>query len=374
MNLGQCQLALFGVLALSSMGVPGFCQQIIVDEDFDALVPPARPLGWAAIGSLPTDWYTGFAVTNSCMPSPPASSGIIGHQLLCNDEYWTGGTCGITGGTRLLASSIPVIVSGSYEIEFDYYLDINSAGGDHAKVRLASWMVGAPHPVALASDTTNMVQGVWTHFQTTVPASALAHFQAPYDWVGLEFRQHVAAPSSRPGWALDNVKITLMPSLNYSVGCDQSTGHDLDGDGAPDLWCPCFNYGSPGAGCANSVGAGASISVGGSDSLLQDDLLVHVSGVPAGELTILARGNWAVTPWVSGTGISCLTGPMSRLGFRTTGTGGDASWGGAGFISSNAWTVGTSLNLMAYYRDPAAFSCNSANYNWSNSISLTVTL
>ena len=363
-------LALF-LVALSPLSSLR-AQEVFLDEDFNGLSAPQRPIGWTWASSTPLDWFTGFGSTNGCMPAPPASSAASGLQLLGNNEFWNAGACGIKNSARMLSSAIPVLPGEGYRVSLDYYLDIDVAAGDKARIALANWQMGAPSPVLVAKESSGLLQGVWTHLEVDVPPSALANYSAPYTEVGLEFRITAAVPSTRAGWAIDNVRVTAFPQLTYTTGCDQSSPHDLDGDGSPDLWCPCFNFGQPGAGCANSATSGATITPAGSDRFLTDDLSIDVEGVPNGKPAILVRGGVATTPFASGAGILCLAGPLTRLGVRVSDGAGTASWGGSGYLSSNGWSPGTTLNFMVQYRDAGSGTCAGTFFNWSNSISLVV--
>ncbi len=347
-------------------------QTVVLSEDFDGLSAPHTPPGWHRLAMIPMDWTTGSAITNGCMPTMPPGMGITGNQLLGNTEYWNPGVCGIDGETRLLTAAIAIQPGMNYRVTFDYYLDVDVAGGDEATVRFHSWLINAPSSTAVASSQSGLVQGAWTHFDAVMTASSLAQYAASTVQPGLEFKVKTAAPSGRAGWALDNLLVIEQPSLSYTSGCGQNGPHDTNSDGVPDVWCPCINYGAVGAGCANSAFSGATISLAGSDLFSVDDLTLSLSGIPSNKFAMLVSGNAAPTPWVSGTGVSCIIGPFFGHGVRSGDALGNATWGGPGFLSSNGWVAGTQLNLMVQYRDRANFWCNNATFNWSNSISMTV--
>ena len=351
---------------------PVLAQEVFIDEDFESQTTPGIPRGWSKVAAPPFDWYTGFPSTNGCMPAPPATSAASGVHLLANNELWNPGVCGIRLGGRALSETVPILPGENYRVSFDYYLDIDVQAGDTARVSFANWQVGAPNPVPIASNTNGLQLATWAHLEVDIPASALTQYVGTYDFVALDFRLKAAMPSTHAGLALDNIHVSTAPHLSFTQGCDQSGQHDLDGDGTPDLWCPCFNFGQAGAGCANSTALGAAITPAGSDRISDDDLTIGIESAPPGRPAILVLGNVTSQPFVSGAGILCLSSPLVRLGVRSIDGNGIASWGGNGFLTGNGWSAGTTLSFMVQYRDAGPGTCSGTLFNWSNSTTIVL--
>lgn len=130
------------------------------------------------------------------------------------------------------------------------------------------------------------------------------------------------------------------------------------GDGSASA-CPCGNVGAPGAGCANSSGAGAVLTGSGSASIGSDDLALGASGLLPGQPALLYAGNNAVNGGagtVFGDGLRCAGGMVRRLGVRVPDALGAASWG-PGLAAQAGWTPGDVRRLQAWYRDPLLSPC-----------------
>ncbi len=119
--------------------------------------------------------------------------------------------------------------------------------------------------------------------------------------------------------------------------------------------CPCGNESAPDAaeGCANSTGAGAVLTAGGSLSAAADDLTPLAMGLPPGQPAVLVRGDG---PAVGGygnlwqDGLLCLKGGVRRLTARMSDATGAASWG-PGLGASEGWMPGDVVHLQVIYRD-----------------------
>jgi len=335
----------------------GTAQTVLIDEDFDATGGSGVPTGWLSVSSIPTAWFTGYTGTNSCMPQWNSSA------LLCSDEYWGLGTCGLTNGARATTLQVDPVVGSDVSISFDYFLDIDSAGGDLATVHLLLLQVGSPSGILVASSAVNLAQtGGWQSFQTVVPASAIQPFTAaPWGSFQLDFRTKRVSQVSKLGWAIDNLMVTASSQLTYSSSCS--------GNSIP---CPCANIQVDG--CQNSQGTSGTLLPEGASSATVDDLSLVATGLVPGKLALLVHGQAATLPSVFGAGVSCLDWPsITPLGARVADAQGTATWGGPGYPSANQWSASTALTLQVLYRDPLNSVCNGGGNNATNTIDLTVT-
>lgn len=142
------------------------------------------------------------------------------------------------------------------------------------------------------------------------------------------------------------------------------------GDGSGTA-CPCANNGAAGAGCANSIGAGALLESFGTNSASADDAWFQSHDLPPGVTTVLFTGTQ--TAGAGGgvrlfDGLRCVGGALHRLGTRQSlATGVVYQASGLGFIGG--WSAGTTAYFQLYYRDNAG-PCASGS-NFSNGLSIT---
>jgi endonuclease I len=143
-----------------------------------------------------------------------------------------------------------------------------------------------------------------------------------------------------------------------------------DGSGAS---CPCNNFGAQDAGCANSTGAGATLSASGSVSLSTDDLSFSVTGLPTGP-GLFFQGNNAVgggNGLSFGSGLRCAGGFAVRLEIRFSSNGSSATTVALGSLSGA--TAGQTKRYQYWYRDSSGSPCSST-FNLTNGYELTWTL
>lgn len=88
-----------------------------------------------------------------------------------------------------------------------------------------------------------------------------------------------------------------------------------DGTGAP---CPAGNYGAPGRGCENSLGAGGALLwPRGEARVSSDTFKLHVDGVPRKSSVLYVQGTFAPNGGAGrsfGDGLMCVGGSMVKLG------------------------------------------------------------
>jgi len=122
--------------------------------------------------------------------------------------------------------------------------------------------------------------------------------------------------------------------------------------------CPCGNPGTRGEGCATSTGRGARLEVGGSAFLVNDDLTLTVRDLPPNQPALLFAGS-AGSPQLFGDGITCVTGPITRISAQQGGSLGTATW--IGNLSAAGAAFGTPVSFQAWFRDPLSPCGNGYN-------------
>ena len=171
--------------------------------------------------------------------------------------------------------------------------------------------------------------------------------------------------------------------------CDILGGaNDADGNGIPDICepgvdrfcvgegpagtvgpCPCGNNVSPGSqtGCANSLGTGGTLDATGTTSIAAADLVLTVSGLPAGKPGIFFAGNLQVngglgTPFVDG--LRCIGGNLVRINKIPSLAGGQGAYPQPGDMPIHqilGVSPGDTSYLQFWYRDPAGPCGTDAN-------------
>lgn len=140
---------------------------------------------------------------------------------------------------------------------------------------------------------------------------------------------------------------------------------------------PCGNDSSS-AGCVNSTGAGSSLIVSGSASVLQDDLVLTGTDLPLSSFAIFFMGGGQVAHSPFGDGTLCVSpGPASFCRFPAQPSGSTGTIvQGPGIVAYSqtlqpaCWiTPGTTWNFQAWYRD-ATGPCGTG-YNLTDGVSVT---
>jgi len=153
--------------------------------------------------------------------------------------------------------------------------------------------------------------------------------------------------------------------VRFGVAVDTGHGYCF-GDGSA-TFCPCGNLGGGGEGCANSSGAGATISAEGSSSVGADDLVFQGDGLLPGQPALLFAGLNAVNNGdgvIFGDGLRCAGGSVVRLGVRQPDANGAATWG-PGLGAQGGWQPGDTRRLQIWYRDPNGSPCGTG-FNLTN--------
>ena len=157
----------------------------------------------------------------------------------------------------------------------------------------------------------------------------------------------------------ETLEIITDPGVAYCFG---------DGSGTT---CPCGNIGAAGAGCANSVGSGATLAASGTSSILADDLVLDATQLPTGTPGLYFSGSSQLNDGaglVFGDGLRCASNNIIRMEVVTGGNGGSSSTSVS--ISSSVGAVAGSTNtFQLWYRNPGG-PCN-AQFNTTNGYEVT---
>jgi hypothetical protein len=169
-----------------------------------------------------------------------------------------------------------------------------------------------------------------------------------------------------PGYRSDTGKVVQLDApYSERVGTPFGFG---DGSNGP---CPCGTLGQVGAGCANSLGVGATLSAWGSPSIVARDLRFHVQDAwrdinSLGKLHLLVSMSPASAPLAFGAGLYALGGPARRIAKTRGGT-----FDAPSLPAWSTWSPAMPLYFQVWYRDGAPVAgCSSAG-NLSNALTIT---
>jgi len=164
----------------------------------------------------------------------------------------------------------------------------------------------------------------------------------------------------------DNGQVDSGQALLFSVTTEQLGTPLCLGDGTgPD--CPCGNFGGPGEGCANSLGAGAMLSVNGQAIVADDTLQFVVTGARDLATGVLIQGGLELgIPFRDG--LLCVTFETQRLEVMTL----DENGAGASqsiMSIEGAIEPGETALYQYWYRDPLTGPCGTGS-NLSGAIKI----
>jgi sugar lactone lactonase YvrE len=141
--------------------------------------------------------------------------------------------------------------------------------------------------------------------------------------------------------------------------------------------CPCSNGGDGTSGCANSTGAGGTLSASGSPSLLNDTLVLTAGGlVPMKPCLFFSGANrvngGAGLPF--GDGLRCAGFEAVRIQVTDVNAAGEATTSVEVSTNGQAYAhtidVGETVNYQCWYRDEATVSPCGNSFNTTNGYSL----
>jgi len=137
--------------------------------------------------------------------------------------------------------------------------------------------------------------------------------------------------------------------------------------------CPCAPPSTPGTGCLNSFGTGGLLVATGSNSVVNDALVLTASGLPPTAPTLFFQGTGQQAGGLGtlfGDGLRCVGGTVVRLGTEPA-SAGTAVYPGVGDLSVSVRgllpVAGGQRYYQAWYRNAAAF-CTSNTFNLSNGV------
>jgi len=283
-------------------------------------------------------------------------------------------------GRIMFAYKATDLGNGQYHYEYVVY-NMNSAKS------LGSFSVPVPSGVALSNVGFNDItyrggdgmSGV--NFDGT--DWAVTRGGSDHTWATIPFAQNPNANAIRFGSAYSfrfdanaaPVTSTITIGTFKDAGSVQTTG-DVPGgevtDGTPfcfgdgllQTFCPCFNFGNPDAGCANSVNpGGAKLTTAGTAS--PDTIVFTATGELPTALSIVLQGTNANTAgFVFGDGLRCVTTNFKRLyvknaigGVVTAPSGGDLSVTARSAQLGDPIAPGSTRNYQIYYRDSNSTFC-----------------
>ena len=119
---------------------------------------------------------------------------------------------------------------------------------------------------------------------------------------------------------------------------------------------------------ANSSGNGATLTAGGSSSVLLDDITFQVANGPGPVPAIIFAGTQQVNSGsgsLFGDGLLCAGGTIQRLTVRILDNSGSATWG-PGLAPLGGWAGGNTRYFQAWYRDVSG-PCN-LQFNTSHAV------
>lgn len=170
----------------------------------------------------------------------------------------------------------------------------------------------------------------------------------------------------------DSRALSIGATYDLNVGTEFCAG---DGASGP---CPCGNTSVPGAGCANSTREGAALVATGSTSVSADDLLLITANMPKSQSCLAFTSVTSTGGAPFGDGRRCVSGAISRLGVKSSGTSGIAVYGpglaaysSAHFPALNHFAPGATFGFQTWYRDTQGPCASTTNVSNARSVTFT---
>lgn len=132
--------------------------------------------------------------------------------------------------------------------------------------------------------------------------------------------------------------------------------------------CPCNNNDAS-AGCANGSGQGCLLSMSGSNSISQSDLILHATSTVPHQPGLFFQGDNAINGGNGsqfGDGLRCAGGSVVRLQVRTADGNGSASTT-VGIAAKGGVSPGDTKRYQWWHRDPTGSPCGTG-FNLSNGL------
>ena len=120
------------------------------------------------------------------------------------------------------------------------------------------------------------------------------------------------------------------------------------GDGTGGL-CPCGNNGAPGEGCQNSTGVGALLTATGSNQVVNDDVVFHLSQARPNKTAVFLQGATTINNAFMD-GILCTGNPTERLEFIFLDGAGQGSTS-VSIVTEGMVSAGQTRTYQGWFRD-----------------------
>jgi len=148
------------------------------------------------------------------------------------------------------------------------------------------------------------------------------------------------------------------------------------GDGSGSVACPCGNNASPGEGCLNGGGSGATLTCSGDPSVTPglDTFVLNSTQLLPSQPCLFFQGNNAINGGdgiTFGDGLRCAGGGVIRLQVRFPDASGNASTTVSISVKGGC-IAGDLKRYQNWYRDPASSVCG-ATFNLTNAVEVTWT-
>jgi hypothetical protein len=160
--------------------------------------------------------------------------------------------------------------------------------------------------------------------------------------------------------------VRIENSYSEAVGTAFAFG---DGSSGP---CPCAP-GSATGGCGNSLGVGARLEAWGSNSVLERDLLLRVSGQSVDFASLLSHAflitsaSTVATPTPFSGGLLALAPPVQRIASSRFGC-----FDAPSLAAWNTWAPAQTLHFQVWYREMSPSSACGLTGNLTNALSITL--
>ncbi len=304
--------------------------------------------GYGFNGTL--DWPTTWATAYNAVP-PTANDPAPGIQNFCTSPQTSGNLCEITDSVFFRNPNAAAYTEANNVGVFNAANNnVQIPGIDDAASPIVALTRSAP--VLKGGKLMVPVSGIdprpANEALVSVGAAPADGFYTPAQYRG------AFAPDVQPwiaGWtAADAFGFVLnnAPGKSYCYG-----------DGATSTACPCGNGSAVGEGCANSTGYGASLVASGTASVAGDDLVLHGSGLQAGQPGLYFQANNAVNGAQGitfGDGLRCAGGGIIRLQIRIADSAGTSKTT-ASIVTKGSVSAGDVRRYQVWFRNPGASSC-----------------
>lgn len=327
------------LVLLLALAVPGRAQTVLWEDSFEA-----GPGAWTASGL----WHvvdTSSACLGNVAPFPHGTHAAwYGSEATCN---FVGNHAGVL--SLIAPVALPAAHDGGVALRYRMWREGEQCGTkpyDWTEARVLDAAGGL-----LVAQIECESDGAWRKGRID-----LVPYLGTSVRVAFSFDTVDESTNLGRGVFLDDVSIELEPGRSF---CET-------------LGCPCTHHSqvnSQVGGCINSTNTpnGAELWGSGTPSVVNDDVVLTVEGMPASSFVHFLQGTPAsAVPF--GDGHLCLTGSLVRIALRPS-IGGVASYPGSGdepiSVRGGIPPAGATVAYQARFRDNATW-CTPATFNTSN--------